>query len=564
MRLHPLYLAALTVALCSWAAQAAGPATGLSAAGDDAVTWAWQRITTDQNEHRLIVTYTRAEDSQPQFMLLPMRPTGAEVPIAAVRDGYLHIFFKDGTHYRMRTPTVLDQRDPNAKFDYPEIQLPDRRVPRALCGDDAKNALYAIVPSTTAQRIAEKATPEADTNGAASPTPSPAPSPSPAPGPELTASKWSLVAYIPTDWSVVAPLPKACDAQTAVWVASLAGTPHVLFVAPDAKEQVQHVAWESAGWKTLPPVADVRADDVAGVFALKDALVVVTHSAAADDGKITLVPHVWKDDVWKAGATLKLKDAELHVPQERYAVARLGDGLIAIWPKPEAEAGELQAAKWPADGGAAVGDPVPVMALQGAAGALEEERTRFLITLAAMTFMVLIIMRARRDSFVTDLPVPEGYVLARLGPRAIAFFLDAAAVMLVAFPILFVPWFADHGVVMDQRMQERVQLAYAQDPDGVYWRWMIATLMFALYCIAFEATLGATPGKLAMRLRVYNHRAERASFAAVVVRNLLRFEIYPMFHFFPIIVLVLFTRNRQRLGDLAANTIVVEKAVATP
>ena len=89
---------------------------------------------------------------------------------------------------------------------------------------------------------------------------------------------------------------------------------------------------------------------------------------------------------------------------------------------------------------------------------------------------------------------------------------------------------------------------------------MIAVGVFALYGIVFESIFGATPGKLALRLRVFDNHARKPSFSAIVLRNLTRFEIYPVAQFAPIAILMALTRNRQRIGDLIANTIVAEKA----
>ena len=89
---------------------------------------------------------------------------------------------------------------------------------------------------------------------------------------------------------------------------------------------------------------------------------------------------------------------------------------------------------------------------------------------------------------------------------------------------------------------------------------MAAAGLYILYGIIFEGIMAATPGKLLLRLRVRNHRGQPCALGAIIVRNLLRFELYPLFQLVPTAILVALTRNRQRLGDLVANTIVVEKA----
>lgn len=78
------------------------------------------------------------------------------------------------------------------------------------------------------------------------------------------------------------------------------------------------------------------------------------------------------------------------------------------------------------------------------------------------------------------------------------------------------------------------------------------------YGIAFEWFWhGQTLGKRLMRIRVMDERALRLEFSQIAVRNLLRFiDAMPLLYLTGGAV-CFFTRRNQRLGDLAANTIVV-------
>jgi uncharacterized RDD family membrane protein YckC len=68
---------------------------------------------------------------------------------------------------------------------------------------------------------------------------------------------------------------------------------------------------------------------------------------------------------------------------------------------------------------------------------------------------------------------------------------------------------------------------------------------------------GQTFGKRVLRLRVVDAEGLRLKFSQVVIRNLLRFvDMLPFFYFVGGIACLL-NRRLQRLGDLAANTIVV-------
>lgn len=88
-----------------------------------------------------------------------------------------------------------------------------------------------------------------------------------------------------------------------------------------------------------------------------------------------------------------------------------------------------------------------------------------------------------------------------------------------------------------------------------------AVLMFALgfgYYIAFEGLRGQTPGKMVLGIRVISADGARASWGAIVIRTLLR--IVDGFFFYLVgLIVMLATSRKQRVGDLAAKTIVVRK-----
>lgn len=68
---------------------------------------------------------------------------------------------------------------------------------------------------------------------------------------------------------------------------------------------------------------------------------------------------------------------------------------------------------------------------------------------------------------------------------------------------------------------------------------------------------GQTVGKRLLRLRVMDEQGLRLQFSQIVIRNLLRFmDMLPAFYLVGGVA-CLFSRRAQRLGDLAANTIVV-------
>ena len=82
--------------------------------------------------------------------------------------------------------------------------------------------------------------------------------------------------------------------------------------------------------------------------------------------------------------------------------------------------------------------------------------------------------------------------------------------------------------------------------------------LFLLYYIGLEATLGATLGKLALGLRVGAAADGRpASFGAIAIRNVLRIiDGLPVLYLVGFVCMLATGPRRQRVGDLAANTVV--------
>jgi uncharacterized RDD family membrane protein YckC len=83
-------------------------------------------------------------------------------------------------------------------------------------------------------------------------------------------------------------------------------------------------------------------------------------------------------------------------------------------------------------------------------------------------------------------------------------------------------------------------------------------LIWLVYYAVMEATLGATVGKLAMGIRVVQEDGSKCTWQGAIVRNLLRI-VDALFAYLVAAILVWTSPKRQRLGDRAANTVVIRK-----
>jgi uncharacterized RDD family membrane protein YckC len=81
------------------------------------------------------------------------------------------------------------------------------------------------------------------------------------------------------------------------------------------------------------------------------------------------------------------------------------------------------------------------------------------------------------------------------------------------------------------------------------------------YFIGMEATKGATLGKIAMGLKVVKQDGGAMDWQASIIRNLLR--IIDGFAFYLVGAIVVWvSKSKQRLGDMAAHTLVVSSKPA--
>jgi uncharacterized RDD family membrane protein YckC len=126
--------------------------------------------------------------------------------------------------------------------------------------------------------------------------------------------------------------------------------------------------------------------------------------------------------------------------------------------------------------------------------------------------------------------------LADTGKRVIAYIIDAVIV----------------GIVV------AIIIGITEVLDFPEWLQAIISIVLAYgYFIYMEGTTGQTLGKRALNIRVINEDGTSINMGTSAIRNILR--IVDMF-FFGIVglILIIVTQKKQRVGDLAARTVVID------
>jgi uncharacterized RDD family membrane protein YckC len=150
----------------------------------------------------------------------------------------------------------------------------------------------------------------------------------------------------------------------------------------------------------------------------------------------------------------------------------------------------------------------------------------------------------RADRTVTPEAVAIEHDVAGLGSRLIALLTDS----LIQFAAILILILAFNAIGADEGTAGSVVLL------------VLVFLFFVGYFPLFEGLWnGRTPGKRLQRLRVVRTDGQPVTWAPVLVRNALRLvDILPTYYMAGAITILL-TKRSQRLGDLAAGTIVVRE-----
>jgi len=146
-------------------------------------------------------------------------------------------------------------------------------------------------------------------------------------------------------------------------------------------------------------------------------------------------------------------------------------------------------------------------------------------------------------------PAPPAVTYASLGDRALAVILDLLVVGAVGWAagMLLAPRFG--GLTAEGfNLQGRPALIIMG----------ISALAFLVYYVCLEWWFGATLGKIVAGARITGVDGGPIDFRRSLVRNLLRVVDFVVFYLLAAI-LVLLTKKRQRLGDMAAHTVVTRR-----
>jgi uncharacterized RDD family membrane protein YckC len=171
--------------------------------------------------------------------------------------------------------------------------------------------------------------------------------------------------------------------------------------------------------------------------------------------------------------------------------------------------------------------------------------------------LVYFFTRALRP--IGSVSLPRDIAVAEYSRRLIASAID----MVPAGILVTILWPAEMSRAIDvAEMRELLNRADTPEYQHMMMLWLVFCLAYAVTCLIPELIWSASIGKRIMGLKVVSLKSpeSRPTWLQIVVRAvILAFEVYQLL----ILVVVFFTIFRQRIGDLVAGTVVVQKRVVS-
>jgi len=268
--------------------------------------------------------------------------------------------------------------------------------------------------------------------------------------------------------------------------------------------------------------------------------------------------HLRKDHGWAAETaregteplTLEPGSGAAAIARGRLAVVRVAsDGAVELG---EAELGVSPAVRFER------------LSLRGPSPTMEPSWRDTLVLIVAVGILTMVLF-SRREQVLTVRPLPPGLVLAPVWKRVIGAGLDYLPPFLIVLP-----WW----LPLLNEMQRETATPFWNATEiradllaRMQALSMATTAVYGAWCFLWEWGMKTTPGKLLLGCRVITEAGEPINVRQAFIRNLVRMFVFGIGApglIISLMTMALMSRNRQRIGDLLAHTIVVEAAPAEP
>ncbi len=472
----------------------------------------------------------------------PGRSTNRRIAAQATLDRDLLVFFDDGAVYRY---------SPDATRPIAEPVLPQRELPLAMVGEGGR--VYAIISSSSAAELPVEVVEEAQATTQAF---------------DPGDSAYSLAVFDGRKWSALAALPVVARAPGETRLRPrlcLAQDKLLLFTPAEVPGQLHYLYLdrENLQWVSRGSIPAERLGEYWIVeFCRVPTLVMVMRGVAGREelAVFRLLGDAAQADVsWSKPAELRFSDLPEDVVITRYAGAvgfNQHLGLLALTAQGDAylRFGRID--------GPPTESTLPVAQVLAEPGVLRRGRGVFQgLTFALLVGVLVGLFVFRRGSMVRVVELPPGCALALNVQRVAAWLIDFIPFTLAAAAAVGVPWGEGLSALGRWGISPN-QEAGLPEQNVLLW-WSLSVLGYATYSLVMELIARRTVGKVIARVHLVSETGTRPTAGQILTRNLTRLiEFMPQFWIF--VVLVVFSRNRQRMGDIFARTVAIRLLSGKP
>lgn len=531
------------------------PARRLRAAGSEEVLWL---VSAEWNEEqvefsrRFLYFEAGADRIQASGTVSHAQQIGA----IATAGSTLHVFFQDGSHLRF-----------SKSRQWRGHPLPGPRLPLALAGETLPGGsrVWAVVSAETAAWIEDqwrdRQARQVDDGDQAEPF---QPADRSSVSPRLSATDASrthhIVAYDGLVWQPGILMPDEYRPADSVWLAVSGGRFHLLWDDQDKPDQLCYAVYAKNRWTMGPAIETPGPVDAATVSIANKQLVFAALIKQPDLAMVRCVQ--WSravaappDEPWDQADPLLDEDGSELVLARGSAVGLFSDRLALLrFGETAPELGLWSAGR---GGQAERGfEPFPPAGQEGSAA---RRSLRDLMATLMIAAVLVLLLWKRQEAMSMPLELPAHLQVAGPGRRATAFLMDAAPAALLVLWIWYEPITSFYEQV---KAAGQAGEPMPVPPVTIFWAVFWFRVVYVTYAACFELATASTPGKRLMGCHVLSEDLTPANPLQIGIRNVSRMvELEPFLKIWPFLLIVFFTRNRQRLGDLLARTITVEQQV---
>ncbi|MFO0837348.1 MAG: RDD family protein [Phycisphaerae bacterium] len=374
----------------------------------------------------------------------------------------------------------------------------------------------------------------------------------------------SLVHYRGSGWTAIAGLPSQVRYESGGTAPRLCATSREVFVfwraSPPGIECARYDLVDGA-WSQVERVETGEVERLWPTVLSRVPTLVALRAANPDAPRLVALRRLpdasQRGEIWRAGE-LKLSDLPAGVGEVQYLDAQAHAQDLVLLCKSADERAFVRFARIAASPGSATLAPAEI--LGAAERATVAQSSLQLVTLLLLFGVLTVLFVFRRDSMLNAVVLPQTCEMAFAFQRVAGFLIDFAPFTVAAAALLRVDWQSAISTLAGWGLTN-TQGAFPPT-DVIAW-WGLSAGGFTAYSLVLELLLGRTIGKLVVRTRVRSERCEPPRSWQIVVRNLVRLiELMPQFWILGFLVLI--SRNRQRLGDVFARTIVVRAVNRAP